>query len=251
VVNGQKIWTSFAHVADWCLLLCRTDQNVPKHKGLSYLLVDMRLPGIDPRPLKQVTGDAEFNEVFFTDVHVPREQLLGEMNMGWTYANTTLSHERGPAFLGHQIRFRNAMKDMVAHAQRTVRDGVPASQHPAFRQKLATAYAELEIMRYIGLRNISSILRHGRPGTEGSVAKLYWSHMVRRMQELALAVGGPGAALDGDDADDRGMWQRGYLMSFAQTIAAGSSEIQKNIISERVLGMPRGEVWAPRDKEKR
>jgi alkylation response protein AidB-like acyl-CoA dehydrogenase len=111
---------------------------------------------------------------------------------------------------------------------------------------LAAAYAELEIMRYIGLRNITSILRNGRPGTEGSVAKLYWSHMVRRMQELALAVGGPAAALDGPDADDRGQWQRGYLMSFAQTIAAGSSEIQKNIISERVLGMPRGEVWAPR-----
>jgi alkylation response protein AidB-like acyl-CoA dehydrogenase len=105
-------------------------------------------------------------------------------------------------------------------------------------------------MRYIGLRNITSILRNGRPGTEGSIAKLYWSHMVRRMQELALAVGGPDAALDGDDADDRGQWQRGYLMSFAQTIAAGSSEIQKNIISERVLGMPRGEVWAPKDKAK-
>jgi alkylation response protein AidB-like acyl-CoA dehydrogenase len=248
VVNGQKIWTSFAHVADWCLLLCRTDQSVPKHKGLSYLLVDMTLPGIDPRPLKQVTGDAEFNEVFFTDCHVPATQLLGEMNMGWTYANTTLSHERGPAFLGHQIRFRNALADMIAHAKRTTRDGVPVSEHPAFRSKLAAAYAELEIMRYIGLRNITSILRNGRPGTEGSIAKLYWSHMVRRMQELALAVGGPDAALDGDDADDRGQWQRGYLMSFAQTIAAGSSEIQKNIISERVLGMPRGEVWAPKDK---
>jgi len=250
VVNGQKIWTSFAHVADWCLLLCRTDQTVPKHKGLSYLLVDMTLSGIDPRPLKQVTGDAEFNEVFFTDCHVPASQLLGEMNMGWTYANTTLSHERGPAFLGHQIRFRNQLADMIAHAKRTIRDGVPVSEHPAFRSKIAAAYAELEIMRYIGLRNITSILRNGRPGTEGSVAKLYWSHMVRRMQELALSLGGPDQALDGDDAADRGQWQRGYLMSFAQTIAAGSSEIQKNIISERVLGMPRGEVWAPRDRDK-
>jgi alkylation response protein AidB-like acyl-CoA dehydrogenase len=248
VVNGQKIWTSFAHVADWCLLLCRTDTSVAKHKGLSYLLVDMKLPGIDPRPLKQITGDAEFNEVFFTDCVVPKEFLLGEMNMGWTYANTTLSHERGPAFLGHQIRFRNVLRDLFEAAKKTERDGVRVSEHPAFRQKLAAAYAELEIMRYIGLRNITSILKHGRPGTEGSVAKLYWSHMVRRMQELALSVAGPAGALDGEDAMGRGQWQRGYLMSFAQTIAAGSTEIQKNIISERVLGMPRGEVWAPKDR---
>jgi alkylation response protein AidB-like acyl-CoA dehydrogenase len=248
IVNGQKIWTSFAHVADWCLLLCRTDQSVAKHKGLSYLLVDMRLPGIDPRPLKQITGDAEFNEVFFTDVRVPREQLLGEVNMGWTYANTTLSHERGPAFLGHQIRFRNSLLDMIDSAKHTIRDGVPVSEHPAYRQRIAAAYAELEIMKYIGYRNITSILRNGRPGTEGSIAKLYWSHLVRRMQELALEVTGPAGALDGEDADKRGAWQRGYLMSFAQTIAAGSSEIQKNIISERVLGLPRGETWAPRDR---
>jgi alkylation response protein AidB-like acyl-CoA dehydrogenase len=248
VVNGQKIWTSFAHVADWCLLLCRTDQSAPKHKGLSYLLVDMKLPGIEPRPLKQITGEAEFNEVFFTDVAVPRSQLLGEPGMGWTYANTTLSHERGPAFLAHQIRFRNTLLDLFEIAKRTTHDGVPASQHPGYRQKLAGAYAEVEIMRYLGLRMVSSIKRNGRPGTEGSVSKLYWSHLVRRLQELGLAVGGSSALLDGDDAPGHGSWQRGYLMSFAQTIAAGSSEIQKNIISERVLGLPRGEVWAPKER---
>jgi alkylation response protein AidB-like acyl-CoA dehydrogenase len=248
VVNGQKIWTSFAHVADWCLLLCRTDPTLPKHKGLSYLLVDMHSPGVEPRPLKQITGEAEFNEVFFTDVVVPRENLLGELNMGWVYANTTLAHERGPAFLGHQIRFRNVLLDMLAAARSVERDGVPASRHPGFRQRLAAAYAEVEIMRYMGLRIVTSILRNGRPGMEGSVAKLYWSHMVRRMQELALELLGTEGALDGDDAPARGQWQRGYLMSFAQTIAAGSSEIQKNIISERVLGMPRGEVWAPRER---
>jgi alkylation response protein AidB-like acyl-CoA dehydrogenase len=248
VVNGQKIWTSYAHIADWCLLLCRTDPSVPKHKGLSYLLVDMRTPGIDPRPLKQITGDAEFDEVFFTDVVVPRENLLGELGMGWTYANTTLSNERGPAFLAHQIRFRNTLLQMLDAASKTIRDGVPVSQHPAYRQRLAAAYAEVEIMRYLGLRLVTSILRNGRPGTEGSIVKLYWSHMARRITELALSVTGPDQALDGDDAAGGGMWQRGYLMSFAQTIAAGSSEIQKNIISERVLGMPRGEVWAPKDR---
>ncbi|MCA1833405.1 MAG: acyl-CoA dehydrogenase family protein [Actinomycetota bacterium] len=248
VVNGQKIWTSFAHVADWCLLLCRTDQSAAKHKGLSYLLVDMKSPGIDPRPLKQITGEAEFNEVFFTDCVVPRENLLGELGMGWTYANTTLSHERGPAFLAHQIRYRNTLLDLVSAAKTTLHDGVPATEHPAYRQKLAAAYAELEIMRYLGLRMVTSIMRNGRPGTEGSVSKLYWSHMVRRMQELGLGVTGASAMLDGEDAANHGSWQRGYMMSFAQTIAAGSSEIQKNIISERVLGMPRGEVWAPKER---
>jgi alkylation response protein AidB-like acyl-CoA dehydrogenase len=251
LVNGQKIWTSFAHVADWCLLLCRTDPSVAKHKGLSYLLVDMHSEGIDPRPLKQITGESEFDEVFFTDVRVPRSQLLGEMNQGWVYANTTLANERGPAFLAHQIRFRNTLEDMFAMAKRTERDGVPATKHPAYRLRLAQAYAEVEIMRYIGYRMVTSILRNGRPGVEGSVAKLYWSEMVRRFQETALAVAGPAGALDGEDGVDFGKWDRGYLMSFAQTIAAGSSEIQKNIISERVLGLPRGEVWAPKEKAKR
>lgn len=248
IVNGQKIWTSFAHVADWCLLLCRTDSTVAKHKGLSYLLVDMKTPGIDPRPLKQITGEAEFDEVFFTDVVVPRSQLLGELNMGWTYANTTLANERGPAFLAHQIRFRNTLQDLVATAKVMTRDGKPLSQHPAFRERLAKSYAEVEIMRYIGYRIVTAILRNGRPGVEGSIAKLYWSEMVRRFQETALAMAGPGGLFDEEDGVDHGKWNRGYSMSFAQTIAAGSSEIQKNIISERVLGLPRGEVWAPREK---
>jgi alkylation response protein AidB-like acyl-CoA dehydrogenase len=248
VINGQKVWTSYAHAADWCLLLCRTDPDVPKHKGLSYLLVDMRAPGVEPRPLKQITGEAEFNEVFFTDVEVPRENLLGELNQGWTYANTTLANERGPAFLAHQIRFRNRLDDLIAMAKRVEREGVPLSKHPAFRDRLAKAYADVEVMRVIGYRTVTSILRHGRPGLEGSIAKLYWSEMVRRMELLALQMEGEAGLLDGDDSIDDGKWQRGFLSSFAQTIAAGTSEIQKNIISERVLGMPRGEQWAPREK---
>src|SRR5438552_1810938 len=199
VVNGQKVWTSYAHAADWCLLLCRTDPDVPKHKGLSYLLVDMHSPGIEPRPLRQITGEAEFNEVFFTDVEVPREQLLGELNQGWTYANTTLANERGPAFLAHQIRFRNRLDDAIAMSKRVERDGVPLSKHPAFRDRLAKAYADLEVMRVIGYRTVTSILRHGRPGTEGSVAKLYWSEMVRRMELLALQAEGE-AGIPGGDA---------------------------------------------------
>src|SRR6266480_480268 len=124
-------WNSDVCSSDlWCLLLCRTDPDAPKHKGLSYLLVDMHSPGIEPRPLKQITGEAEFNEVFFTDVEVPRENLLGEMNQGWVYANTTLANERGPAFLAHQIRFRNQLEDMIEMAKRFRRDGVPLAEHP-------------------------------------------------------------------------------------------------------------------------
>jgi alkylation response protein AidB-like acyl-CoA dehydrogenase len=249
VVNGQKVWTSYAHVADWCLLLCRTDPTIAKHKGLSYLIVDMRTPGVDPRPLRQITGESEFNEVFFTDVVVPRANLVGELGMGWTYANTTLAHERGPAFLAHQIRFRNHLLDLAEQAKSRTRDGVALSKHPAFRERLAASFAEVEVMRAIGLRMVTGILRAGRPGLEASMAKLYWSEMVRRMNLLALDMEDAEGMLYGDDAPRAGRWQNGFLSSFAQTIAAGSTEIQKNIISERILGMPRGETWTP-PKEK-
>ncbi|HEX9775668.1 MAG TPA: acyl-CoA dehydrogenase family protein [Actinomycetota bacterium] len=245
VLNGQKVWTSYAHIADWMLCLVRTDPDVPKHKGLSYVIVDMKTPGVEPRPMRQITGDAEFNEVFLTDVRVPAENLVGEAGQGWVYANTTLAHERGPAFLAHQIRFRNQLDDLIEHAKTSTRDGVPLSKHPDFRGRLAAAYAEIEVMRAIGYRMVTGILRTGRPGLEASMAKLYWSEMVRRTQLLALQMEGARGMLYGADAHAGGRAQDGYLSSFAQTIAAGSTEIQKNIIAERILGLPRGEVWAP------
>jgi alkylation response protein AidB-like acyl-CoA dehydrogenase len=246
VVNGQKVWTSYAHVADWMLCLVRTDPSAPKHKGLSYLIIDMKSPGVEPRPMRQVTGESEFNEVFLTDVEVPAENIVGEPGQGWTYANTTLAHERGPAFLAHQIRFRNYLNDLMDQARTRTRDGVPLSKHPAFRERLAASFAEIEVMRAIGYRMVTGILRTGRPGLEASMAKLYWSEMVRRMSSLALQMEGAAGILDGADANEDGRWQRGYLSAFAQTIAAGSTEIQKNIIAERILGLPRGEVWQPR-----
>lgn len=249
VVNGQKVWTSYAGIADFILCLVRTDATVAKHKGLSYLIIDMKTPGIEVRPLRQITGESEFCEVFFTDCVVPAENLVGELNMGWTYANTTLSHERGPAFLAHQIRFRNALLDLLEHSKTVMRDGAPISEHPVFRDRLAASFAEVEIMRFLGYRMVTSILRHGRPGTEASVMKLYWSELVRRANLLAQQIEGAAGMLYGDDAYEHGRAQDGYLASFAQTIAAGSSEIQKNIISERILGMPRGEVWAPKPQK--
>ncbi len=248
IVNGQKVWTSYAHIADWMLCLVRTEPDLPKHKGLSYLIVDMRADGVEPRPMRQITGESEFNEVFLSDVEVPRENLVGEPGEGWLYANTTLAHERGPAFLAHQIRFRNYLDDLMQQARTRTRDGVPLSKHPAFRERLAQAHAEVEVMRALGYRMVMGILRTGRPGLEASMAKLYWSEMVRRMQTLALEMEGASAMLDGPDATEGGRWQRGYLAAFAQTIAAGSTEIQKNIIAERILGLPRGEVWQPREK---
>ena len=245
VVNGQKVWTSYAHIADWMLCLVRTDPSVAKHKGLSYLIIDMHARGVEPRPMKQITGESEFNEVFLTDVDVPAANLVGTAGEGWVYANTTLSHERGPAFLAHQIRFRNYLNDLIESAERRTRDGMPLSKHPAFRERLAASVAEVEVMRAIGYRMVTGILRTGRPGLEASMAKLYWSEMVRRMNTLALQMEGARGMLDGDDASEHGRWQRGYLSAFAQTIAAGSSEIQKNIIAERILGLPRGEKWEP------
>ena len=246
IVNGQKVWTSYAHIADWMLCLVRTDTDGRKQEGLSYLIIDMRSSGVEPRPMKQITGESEFNEVFLTDVEVPAGNLVGERGQGWMYANTTLSHERGPAFLAHQIRFRNYLLDLIESAKERTLDGVPLSSHPAFRERLAACYAEIEVMRAIGYRMVTGILRTGRPGLEASPAKLYWSEMVRRMSTLALEMEGARAMLDGPDATEDGRWQRGYLSAFAQTIAAGSTEIQKNIIAERILGLPRGETWAPK-----
>ena len=242
VVNGQKVWTSFAHFADWCLLLCRTDPDVPKHRGLSYLLVDMRTPGIEVRPLRQLTGDAEFNEVFFTDVRVPGENLVGERNQGWTIALTTLAHERGTAFLASQIRHRRAVEQLAATARETAWDGGVASGDPVMRQRIAQAFIECEVMRYMGLRSLTTVLRTGMPGPDGSMAKLFHSEAERRFARLCIDLGGPAALLGQDDPGVAGMgrWDERFLTTFALTIAAGTTQIQKNILAERVLGLPKG-----------
>jgi alkylation response protein AidB-like acyl-CoA dehydrogenase len=242
VVNGQKVWTSFAHFADWCLLLCRTDPTVPKHKGLSYLLVDMRSPGIEVRPLRQITGESEFNEVFFTDVRVPRENLVGELNQGWTIALTTLAHERGTAFLGSQIRHRRAVERLVETARQLSVDGRPLTEDPVVRQRLAQAFVECEVMRFMGLRSLTTVLRTGMPGPDGSMAKLFHSEAERRFARLAVDIGGVASLLGQDDPGvvGQGRFDEHFLTTFALTIAAGTTQIQKNILAERVLGLPRG-----------
>lgn len=242
VVSGQKIWTSFAQYSHWCFMLVRTDPTVPKHKGLSFLLVDMRSPGITIRPLVQITGETEFNEVFFDEVRVPVDNLVGDLNQGWAIAMTTLRYERGPEeAIPRRVRFQRDFDRLVALVRMTRRDGRSLAEDPVIRQKLAACYTELELMRLHGLRGLSRVAQGEELGSESSFTKLYWSHMFQRMTEVALEVAGPQAALVTGDADAPadGLFGYRFLQSRAMTIYSGSSEIQRNIIAERVLGLPK------------
>ena len=240
VVNGQKVWTSYARYADWCMLLVRTDPDAPKHKGITFLLVDMRSPGVTVRPLRQISGDEDFNEVFFEDVRVPRANVVGAVNGGWDIAITTLMHERQTLTFSRQLQSRVALEQLLTLARRWPA-GAPLVRQPLARQQLAAAVIESEAMRYTALRNLTRTLRGGEPGPEGSVEKLFWSEMYQRMLEHAVALTGPfGQLMEGSPyAVDGGRWPHLMLYSRGRTIAAGSSEIQRNIIAERVLGLPR------------
>lgn len=242
VVNGQKIWTSFAQYAQWCILLVRTDASLPKHQGISFLLVDMATPGISIRPLKQISGENEFNETFFDEVKVPVENLVGELNDGWKIAMTTLAYERGPEdALGRQIRFKQELDKLIETATATRRGKAMAIDDPVLRQKLGRSLVEVEIMRLNCLRAFSKALKGKPRGPEASMNKLYWSHVTQNMYETALETLGPLAPLSGGDAlsPADGRFQLSFLRSKAFTIYSGSSEIQRNIIAERVLGLPK------------
>jgi alkylation response protein AidB-like acyl-CoA dehydrogenase len=242
VVNGQKVWTSLGHIADWCMLLVRTDSSAPKHRGISYLLVDMHSPGITVQPLKQMTGEAEFNQMFFEDVRVPRENLLGALNGGWGVALTTLMNERATLSLATVMRFRNTFEDLAELARRSVREGSRTMDPRVIRQMLAQFYVDVESMKYLAYRNFSRLQRGGVPGPEGSISKVLWSELNQRMHEFALALQGPRAPLAADSAlaADGGRWQHGLLRSRGNTIEEGTSEVQRGIIAERLLGLPKG-----------
>ena len=234
-VTGQKIWTSYARFADWCILVTRTDFQAPKHKGLTFLLVDMKSPGITIRPLVEMTGVAWFNEVFFDDVRVPRENMVGELNQGWQIAITTLAHERGGS--APHARLQGEMRDVLDLAHR-----LGAAADPCQRQRLAQSYIETEIVRLLAYQQVTAMMRSGQPGSEGSYLKLVWSETDLRMKEMAIGLEGPYAALARGSrrAIDGGRWEYEYLWSRAAGIYAGTSEVQRNIIAQRVLGLPRG-----------
>jgi alkylation response protein AidB-like acyl-CoA dehydrogenase len=241
VVNGQKVWTSYGWIGNWCELVVRTDSNVPKHKGLSVLLIDMKSPGVEVRPLKQMTGESEFNEIFFRDVRVPVKNLLGKVNDGWNVAVSTLMYERGSYGARLHLIFKRAITRLIELSHKFQKDGHPAAQDPITRQKLAQCYAEIEIMRWNQLRAFSRVTATGVPGPEGSIQKIFWSELNQRLQQIAQEMfGAYGQLLAGDkDAVDNGIWSYGYLRTRGNTIEAGTSEVQRNIIGHFVLGLPR------------
>jgi len=237
VVNGQKVWTTLAHRAHWCFCVTRTDPDSSGHHGLSYLLVPMDQPGVEIRPLRQMTGTAEFNEVFFSDARTDAANVLGTPNDGWKVAMATLGFERGTAFLAQQLAFQAELEEVIDSARTR---GV--TRDPLVRQELAAAYSGFEIMRFNGMRMLTNLLQQGTLGPESSIGKLYWTTWHRRLGERAMAIGGSDSMIVPDAAPGDYLldeFQRIFMFSRSETIYAGSSEIQRNIIGERVLGLPR------------
>jgi alkylation response protein AidB-like acyl-CoA dehydrogenase len=227
-VSGQKVWTSLAHYADWCMLLARTDTDADKHKGLTYLLVDMDQPGVSVRPLTQITGDAEFNEIFFDDAEVADETVVGGVGEGWGVALTTLMHERATLAFGLVVSLKIALGELMQLA----RDQGLADD-PVVRQRIGQLYTEAEVMRLNAYRGLTQQMKHGVPGPEGSLGKWHWSEVNQSLTEAALDFGGPGSVLAGSQ------WAHRFLRSRANSIEGGTTEILKNVVAERVLGLPR------------
>jgi alkylation response protein AidB-like acyl-CoA dehydrogenase len=236
VVNGQKVWTSMGHVADWCFLLVRTDPTAARHKGISFLLVDMKTPGITVRPLRQITGEAEFNETFFDNVRVPKENLVGKINEGWSVAITTLAYERDLLTFIRHISLRNALHRLVKLTQSRGRN-----TDPVIRQKIAELWIGEQALQLNGYRSLTKILRGGQPGPEGSTSKLFWSQLDQELALAATHIIGPYSQIaEGSPwAPDDGQWQFYELLARGSGIRAGTTEILRNILGERVLGLPK------------
>lgn len=239
VINGQKVWTSNAHFADWMFCLVRTDPDAPKHRGISYVLVDMKTPGITVRPLIQMTGEPGFNEVFFEEVRVPRENLVGELNQGWLVANATLQHERN--MLGSTTTTQMMMNGLLRLARTCHRNGAPAMEDPVIRQQLADLLIRVETMKYHAFRQLTNAIRKRPAGIGASVNKLVSTELNHDIAAMALDIMGQYGSLGRGalHVHDRGDWPVHFMFSLGLIIGGGTSQIQKNIISERGLGMPR------------
>jgi alkylation response protein AidB-like acyl-CoA dehydrogenase len=239
VVNGQKIWTSGAQYADRMFCLVRTDPEAPKHRGISYVLIDMKSPGITVRPLVQMTGDRGFNEVFFEDVRVPRENLVGKLHDGWTVANSTLFHERN--MLASTTRTQILFDGLVKRARGEKRGGKPASKDPIVRQRLADLSIRVETMKLEGYRQLTDAIRKRPPGINASVNKLVTCELNHQIDRAALEIMGEAGWLTKKDprVRDSGIWPTDYMFALGLIIGGGTAQIQKNIIAERGLGLPR------------
>jgi alkylation response protein AidB-like acyl-CoA dehydrogenase len=234
VINGQKVWTSYASEAALCCCYVRTDPDAPKHKGISLLIVDMKTPGIDIRPLRHLNGSADFAEVFFTDVEVPRENLVGSINDGWRLTQGSLAHERAGLWVESVARLEQSIAGLVALARR-----VGKGDDPIVRRRIGEAYQRAASLRALGYKGFTSFAQ-GSSAPEHSYLKLASSELGKALFELGMDIQGPyGPVIDADRSYDSGRWVLGMFMSFANTIAGGSSEIQRNIIAQRVLGLPR------------
>ena len=233
LVNGQKVWSSFAHIADFCILVGLGLPDAPRYKNLTYVIADMHAPGVEVRPLVQITGQPEFNEIFFTDVKVPKENLLGGVGEGWQVAMTTLLHERGTLGFALSATLDVAVRKLIALAkERNVTD-------PVLRDRIAREWIELQALRFTNYRSLTTLTKTGIPGPEGSASKLVWSEANQRLTKLALEILGERARVHDGDGSEDAYWQYQQLRSRGNTIEAGTSEILRNIVAERVLGLPR------------
>ncbi|MFL5821008.1 MAG: acyl-CoA dehydrogenase family protein [Solirubrobacteraceae bacterium] len=233
VVTGQKVWTTLAHHAKWCMLVARTDPDAPKHKGITYFLMDMDQDAVQVRPLTQITGEAEFNELFLEEARIPNENILGGEGNGWKVAITTLMHERATLAFGLQIQVKIALRELFDKARSTRFDGGTAADDEIVRQRLAQLYIESEVLRLNAYRGLTATMKYGVPGPEGSLGKWHWSEVNQALTELAMDIAGPRAQLK----DEK--WTYRFLRARANSIEGGSTEILKNIVAERVLGLPR------------
>jgi alkylation response protein AidB-like acyl-CoA dehydrogenase len=228
VVTGQKVWTTLAHRSKWCMLVARTNQDAPKHRGLTYFLMDMDQPGVEVRPLVQITGEPEFNELFIEEARIPAANVVGEVDGGWAVAITTLAHERAGLAMALQVEVQIAIADLIAAAKEH-----GYAKDPVIRDRIAQLYMEAQVLRLNAYRGITGQMKRGFPGPEGSLGKWHWAEINQALTQFALDLRGHGGLVMDD------LWAYRYLRSKGNSIEGGTTEILKNIVAERVLGLPR------------
>src|SRR3954464_1286677 len=229
IVTGQKVWTTFAHHSKWCMLLARTDNDAPKHRGLTYFLMDMEQDAVDVRPLVQITGEPEFNELFIEEARIPNDNIVGGEGQGWGVAITTLMHERAGLAFALQVQVQIVLREL----QQQIRDA-GLTGDPLIRQRFAQVYVESQVLRLNAYRGLTATMKRGAPGPEGSLGKWHWAEVNQSLTELAMDVAGAGGVVA------EGPWPYRFLRARANSIEGGTTEILKNIVAERVLGLPRG-----------
>ena len=241
VITGQKIWSTWAHIADWCFALVRTSNTEPPYKGLTYVLIDMKTPGVTVRPIRQITKDRDFGEIFFDGARIPMANVVGGIDRGWYAAMTTLADERTSAYFDLPLRHRSLLEKIADLARRTMRNGRPVSEDPLIRQKLAQCRIEVDAFRYAVHRTVSTKIRGEEPGAESWILKVYWTEVMQRLSAVALEIEGPDALRlpHSESAADAGYWPYYYLWMKSETIAGGTSDINRNTLAERILGLPR------------